>query len=68
MYVCMCINIFLCPYSFNVALRPQRPNGLLGPRSPGRPPRLSTQLLPSLCLYTCIHVHVRVCGVGVEVV
>ena len=27
--------------SFSVALRPQRPYGLLGTGSPGRPPRLS---------------------------
>ena len=28
-------------FEFNVALRPQRPYGLLGAGSPGRPPRLS---------------------------
>ena len=28
-------------FEFNVALRPQRPQGLLGTGSPGRPPRLS---------------------------
>ena len=33
-------------FSSNVALRPQRPYGLLGTGSPGRPPRLS-QLLSS---------------------
>ena len=31
----------LCCPAFSVALRPQRPYGLLGTGSPGRPPRLS---------------------------
>ena len=32
------VRLFLC---FNVALRPQKPSGLIGTGSPGRPPRLS---------------------------
>ena len=31
----------LCTFKFSVALRPQRPRGLLRTGSPGRPPRLS---------------------------
>ena len=31
----------IVPVKFNVALRPQRPYGLLWTGSPGRPPRLS---------------------------
>ena len=35
--------------SFNVALRPQRPYGLLGTESPGRPPRLPHSSCPPCC-------------------
>ena len=35
-------------FKFSVALRPRRPLGLLGTGSPGRPPRLLTQLLSSV--------------------
>ena len=46
---------------FNVALRPQRPQGLLGTESPGRPPRLShsswalTRLLLLLLILLYVH-------------
>ena len=35
------ILLTVCPKTFTVALRPQRPCGLLGTGSPGRPPLLS---------------------------
>ena len=35
------VDVAFKSFKFNVALRPQRPLGLLGTGSPGRPPRLS---------------------------
>ena len=35
-------------FCFSVALRPQKPSGLLGTRSPGRSPRLSLYPAPEL--------------------
>ena len=40
-------------FFFSVALRLHRPYGLLGTESPGRPPRLSTQLLCSKQIPSC---------------
>ena len=40
----------LVKVKFSVALRPQRPQGLLGTASPGRPPRLSHSSRPLLLL------------------
>ena len=47
------------PFKFTVASRPQKPFGLLGTGSPGRPPRTFTQLLSSRAYQyqTCVVQH-----------